>query len=271
MNIINLNESKNINGLRDNLEQLKITINKETETNEEETEMNEEETETNEEETETNEEETETNEEKKEDELSIAQRIRELPNCNWIKEINLEDELDFNDFDLSNRFHKVANIVSDNETKRDGTQKRQTVILFEYKAFIPKDDWTNKDEHLYIMTMNGKIIKIGGTRNGLKARAGSYLCGHHTVERGKSGKCSATNAKIYNTFEFYLNNVEDTNIELYAYKLPIKMATIIIEDEETDVVAQTYHKYESIFLNRYKSQNSSNKYPILSDNADPNV
>jgi len=204
-------------------------------------------------------------------EPTIRVQIDALPNSNWIKEINLEDELNFDDFHLSHRFHKVADIVIDNETKSDGTPKRQTVILFRYNGIISRSDWNNKDEHLYIMTMNEKIIKIGGTRNGLKARAGSYLCGHHTVERGKSGKCSATNAKIYNTFEFYLNNVENTNIELYAYKLPIKMATIRIEDEETDVVAQTYHKYESIFLDRYKRQSSLGQYPVLSDNADPNI
>ena len=204
-------------------------------------------------------------------EPTIQERINVLPNSNWIKEINLEDELNFDNFYLSHRFHKVADIVIDNETKPDGTPKRQTVILFRYNGIILRSDWDNKDEHLYIMTMNEKIIKIGGTRNGLKARAGSYLCGHHTLERGKSGKCSATNAKIYNTFEFYLNNVENTNIELYAYKLPIKMATIIIEDEETDVVAQTYHKYESIFLDRYKRLSSLSQYPVLSDNADPNI
>jgi hypothetical protein len=52
--------------------------------------------------------------------------------------------------------------------------------------------------------MNGYIIKIGGTRTGLKERCGSYLCGHHIEERDKSGDCSKTNAYIYNTFEFYL-------------------------------------------------------------------
>ena len=197
--------------------------------------------------------------------------IEHLPNKNWIKIINLDNELNFNDFNLSHRFHKVADIVIDNETKPDETPKRQTVILFRYKGIITRSDWENTDEYLYIMTMNEKIIKIGGTRNGLKARTGSYLCGHHTVERGKSGKCSATNAKIYNTFEFYLNNVENTNIELYAYKLPIKMVTIPIEDEETEVVAQTYHKYEAIYLKRYKQQSPLNKYPVLSDNADPNI
>ena len=202
---------------------------------------------------------------------TIKEQINVLPNRKWIKEINLENELNFNDFSLSHRFHKVADIVSDNETKSDGTPKRQTVILFRYNGIISHKDWRNTDEHLYIMTMNEKIIKIGGTRNGLKSRSASYLCGHHTVERGKSGKCSATNAKIYNTFEFYLNNVENTNIELYAYKLPIKMATIRIEDEETEVIAQTYHKYESIFLARYKKQSPLNQYPILSDNADPKI
>ena len=59
---------------------------------------------------------------------------------------------------------------------------------------------------IYIFTINNYIVKIGGTRNGLKDRTNSYLCGHYILERGKSGKCSITNAFIYNTFDFYLQN-----------------------------------------------------------------
>lgn len=64
--------------------------------------------------------------------------------------------------------------------------------------------FSNKFEWIYIFTINDHIVKIEGTRTCLKDRCISYLCGHHTTDRGKSGKCSGTNAYIYNTFYFYL-------------------------------------------------------------------
>lgn len=62
-----------------------------------------------------------------------------------------------------------------------------------------------------------KIIKIGGTRKGMKGRAESYLCGHHIQERQKSGRCSVTNAYVYNTLHFYIKH--GINIEIYAYEI----------------------------------------------------
>ena len=73
--------------------------------------------------------------------------------------------------------------------------------------FIPKisnEDFTKKNEWLYLLVINNRIVKIGGTRTGIKGRIISYLCGHHIEERGKSGDCSKTNGFIYNTFEFRL-------------------------------------------------------------------
>ena len=124
--------------------------------------------------------------------------------------------------------------------------------------FIPKisnEDFTKKNEWLYLLVINNRIVKIGGTRTGIKGRIISYLCGHHIEERGKSGDCSKTNGFIYNTFEFYLN---------LGCKIEI---TINILDKETKIIAQTYHAYESTFLEDYKK--NYNKNPILSDNSDP--
>jgi hypothetical protein len=293
-NIANLDESNNVNGLRDNFEQFKITANQETETNEEE----------------------------KEDEISIAQQISELPNRKWIKELILEDELVFEDFPDTECFIKVANIILDTEhhstilenlTKaqlyelysktnlkipkfniklkksilikllkdnipniesiakkkhpKKTTKKRATSICF--VPIISKNAWKCKNEWIYIFIYNNKIIKIGGTRDGLYGRCGSYNTGHHTKERGKSGDCSKTNAKVYNTFEFYLKNIENTQLEMYGYKLPKSTKTEKVWGYDTTFEVQTYHKYESLLLQKYKAQNG--QYPILSDNADPNV
>lgn len=113
--------------------------------------------------------------------------------------------------------------------------------------------------------MNGKIIKIGGSRTGLEKRTVSYLCGHHTLERGGSGKMSITNAFIYNTFEFYLKL--GYKIEMYAFLIPKAKVNIEILGKIKTIDAQVYHVYESEFMSLYKKR--TGHYPFLSDNSDP--
>ena len=91
------------------------------------------------------------------------------------------------------------------------------------------------------------------------------MCGHHVLERGKSGDCSKTNAFIYNTFDYYLN--QGYKIKMLGYKLPKTETQVDIFEKKIKVIAQTYHAYESTFLQDYKK--NYNSYPILSDNCDP--
>ena len=136
-----------------------------------------------------------------------------------------------------------------NSGKKTGTKKRNTLI-----QFIPKItdiQFNKKTEWLYLLTINDRIVKIGGTRTGIKGRVSSYLCGHHIIERGKSGDCSKTNGFIYNTFEFYLKL--GCNIKMYGYELPKTEIIIDIFDKKTKINAQTYHAYESTFLNSISS------------------
>jgi hypothetical protein len=181
----------------------------------------------------------------------------------WVKLIPLNKELSYDDFVLSKEFKKVADVVIDVDIDKKGNKARNTVI-----KFIPTtiSDWINTREWIYIFTINDKIVKIGGTRTGLKGRSSSYLCGHHIPQRGKSGKCSVTNAHIYNTFDFYLNN--GFEVIMYGFMIPECKVPITILDETTDVDAQVYHAYEAKFLKEYKK--ITGRYPYLSDNADPN-
>lgn len=141
--------------------------------------------------------------------------------------------------------------------------KKNTVIKFE--PLISKKEFSCRDEWLYLITINNHIVKLGGTRTGLKGRIGSYLCGHHITERNKSGDCSKTNAYIYNTIDFYLNlNCE---IKMFGYKLPKVTTVVQILDKKVDIVVQTYHAYESTFLFNFKTNYGF--FPYLSDNCDP--
>jgi hypothetical protein len=108
-------------------------------------------------------------------------------------------------------------------------------------------------------------VKIGGTRSGLKGRACSYLCGHHIRERGKSGDCSKTNAFIYNTLLFYLQ--QGHKIQMYGYELPVMEITINVFEQELKIPAQTFNSYESIFINDFIKEYRCK--PYLCENSDP--
>jgi dimeric dUTPase (all-alpha-NTP-PPase superfamily) len=181
----------------------------------------------------------------------------------WIKTIPIEKTILFEEYTQREYFTHVANIVSDNELNALGVKKRNTVIQF--IPTIPSKKFSQKTEWLYLIVINGRIVKIGGTRTGLKGRVSSYLCGHHIPERKKSGDCSKTNGYIYNTLDFYLEL--GCHIEMYGYELPRIEFTVSILEKDVNVVAQTYHAYESTFLEDYKD--TYGDYPVLSDNADP--
>jgi len=185
----------------------------------------------------------------------------------WIKLIPTDKTIVFDEYNRKEHFIPIADIVLDSEAftsgKKQGNKKRNTLIQF--IPNISNEAFSKKTEWLYLLVINDRIVKIGGTRTGLKGRVASYLCGHHIEERGKSGDCSKTNGFIYNTFEFYLNL--GCKIQMYGYELPKTEITIEIFGKETKITAQTYHAYESTFLEDYKKH--YNEYPILSDNCDP--
>ena len=146
----------------------------------------------------------------------------------WIKLIPSDKIIPFENYNRKDHFIPVADIILDNELfisgKKQGIKKRNTLIQF--IPTISTEAFNKKNEWLYLLAINGMIVKIGGTRTGLKGRVASYLCGHHIEEKGKSGDCSKTNGFIYNTFEFYLNL--GCRIQMYGYELPKTEITIEI-------------------------------------------
>lgn len=54
---------------------------------------------------------------------------------------------------------------------------------------------------------------------------------------------------------------------MYGYEMPKTEIKIEIFGKEIKIVAQTYHAYESTFLEDYKKKYK--EYPFLSDNCDP--
>jgi hypothetical protein len=209
-------------------------------------------------------------------ETNYANDISGLPNINdlyedslikkWIKLIPIDKTILFEVFEERNYFNLIAEIVLDTEVnekgKKQGEKKRNTLIkLANYDEEIIKQ----KSEWIYIMVINGRLVKIGGTRDGIKGRFGSYLCGHHIPEHGKSGKASETNKYIYNTLYFYLQL--GCEIKLYGYQLPVEEITRNVFTKEVRIRVQTYHSYESILIDNYKKRYGN--IPYLCDNSDP--
>lgn len=153
-------------------------------------------------------------------------------------------------------FMHVADII------KDSSIRRQTEIHF--KPTIPMKNWKDKSEWIYIFTMSAprtksdKIVKIGGTRNGLAGRAGSYLSGHYTG-------CSSTNAYIYNTFKHYIS--KGHKIKMFGYNIQKLEIKTNVFGRNITVQPQVFHSYESVALEMYKDQNG--RYPVLSNNCDP--
>lgn len=180
----------------------------------------------------------------------------------WIKRIPDDNNLHIDNYPYRDHFDEVAEVKLDNDLKENGEKRRQTVIKWVPRLSV--DDWKEKGEWIYAFTINGIIVKFGGTRTGLQSRIGSYLCGHHTRSRGGNDRMSVTNAYIYNTFEFYINLGYE--IKMYAFRIPQSTITIKILGNDVDVIAQTYHAYESIYICNF----IQNYYrPFISDNKDP--
>jgi hypothetical protein len=145
----------------------------------------------------------------------VEERLRQYTSLNTSAILISNHEAPtYRDWKWTREFKLVANILKDN------SPKRQTSFMFvpvDVEEFKELEEWT------YMLTINGRIVKIGATGVGLKSRADSYLSGYHSLARGKSGKNSVTNHVIYDTFEFYLSL--GCEIKMYGHKLkPLREA-----------------------------------------------
>ena len=81
----------------------------------------------------------------------------ESPFKQWIKMLPPNRLVPLNLYDRRDDFHKVADVVLDNDTKADGiTMRRQTVIKFE--PTISADDWKRQHEWLYLFVVDGNCL-----------------------------------------------------------------------------------------------------------------
>jgi hypothetical protein len=190
----------------------------------------------------------------------------ELARQKWSKNIpnNITAKIDNFNKICENNFQEIAQIILDDNDKR---QCGLNVKIINNKL------WNTKKEHIYIITRNEFIIKIGGTRDGMKGRWASYCCGYYVQERKKKdgtnypGKMSVTNAHLYHTIENDLLN-NNSIWKFYIWNLPITEYKITILGKEKNIVAQTFHCYETCCIEKFKE--TYGKLPLFSDNYDKN-
>ena len=160
-------------------------------------------------------------------------------------------------------FSHYADIVLDSNEKR-----RTTIMVKPTSSPI----WKQNGEYIYIIVKDGIVMKIGGTRTSMRERWMSYLCGHCVAQRKKKndesypGKMSVTNAHLYHTIEDDLLENE-SKWEFWCWKLPVTTVQVEIMGVPTEIIAQTFHAYESRCMEKFRKL--TGHIPQLCDNADP--
>ena len=177
----------------------------------------------------------------------------------WCKDISSGPTVSVDAFNnaCGGVFIKAADIILDDSTKRS------TVITCDPTN---AETWKENAEQIYVIVKDGFVMKIGGTRTGMKSRWSSYICGHHVTERGKSGKMSVTNAHLYHTIESGL--LTGDKWEFYIWTIPTVTVSVDILGKMCEIKAQTYHAYESRSMSLFKTL-SGGMSPTLSENCDP--
>lgn len=172
--------------------------------------------------------------------------------------IDVSNELSIQDF-LCYGFYKIADAKL---KSKERFIKNPKVNPIEY-VVIPGLEKKYKEyrELIYILAIDEKVAKIGGTYVGMKGRHSSYNCG--TRKARAKGTCSVTNFNITETQ--YAAILNGKKVEWYVYDVPLAEATINVWGEEISYNTKTYYKYESTLCEKYK--NLTGHFPILSSNS----
>lgn len=172
--------------------------------------------------------------------------------------IDLTNELSIQEF-LKYGFYKIADAKLKTQAR---FEKNPEVNPIDYVVVSGLEDKYNSyRELIYILAIDGKVAKIGGTFVGMKGRHQSYNCG--TRKARAKGTCSVTNFNI--TEAQYTAIIDGKSVEWYIFDVPPAEATINVWGEEVSYNAKTYYKYESALCDKYLQM--TGHFPILSSNS----
>jgi hypothetical protein len=172
--------------------------------------------------------------------------------------VDFSNELPIETF-LKYGFYKIADATLKNKER---FVKNPEVNPIDYIVVQGLEEKYNSyRELIYILAIDGKVAKIGGTYVGMKGRHSSYNCG--TRKARAKGTCSVTNFNITETQ--YAAIMNGKVVEWFVYDVPLAEATINVWGEEVKYSAKTFYKYESALCEKYKQL--TGHFPILSANA----
>lgn len=172
--------------------------------------------------------------------------------------IDFSNELPVENF-LHYGFYKIADATL---KAKERFEKNPEVNPIDYIVVSGLEDkYAEYCEMIYIIAIDGKVAKIGGTYVGMKGRHSSYNCG--TRKARKKGTCSVTN---YNVTEVQYASIRNgKKVEWYVYEVPSAKIMIDVWGENFEYNSKTYYKYESSLCEKYKSLKGH--YPLLSNNS----
>lgn len=127
------------------------------------------------------------------------------------------------------------------EINKKGKDRLTSVIPFEGK----EDEFSTRQELIYLIVIDGCVAKVGGTYTGLKARLASYSAG--TRANRKRGTCSTTNYHISESQ--YTSLVNGSEVEWWMLPIkPIKVSFDVPWNGKEAYNVKTYMKYESTLV-----------------------
>ena len=178
----------------------------------------------------------------------------------WVKNLDGNVGMKINDYDYFDNFIKVG----DFKLKKD---KLDLEVSKEMETLYSK-----RQNLIYIITRKDEILKIGGTKVGMKNRMSSYKCGYYIKERRNNkgenypGKMSATNAYVYHSIYHYTKYEKDT-FSLHIYPIEDIYVEIEIFGKKKKIKTQIYDEWEKQALDIYIEK--FRKMPVLCNNSHP--
>jgi hypothetical protein len=171
------------------------------------------------------------------------------------KTIELSKELDVEIF-TNFGFDKIAD-MSLTDTNNIG-------LKMMYQNYITSDKYREHSDGVYLIVINGKVVKIGGTSTGLSKRWASY--GNGTAKIREAGNGSVTNYYVTTAIREALKS--GCSVEWFYKKMEYETKTLNLYGtviNENVYTNGTYKMHEKSLLEFYKNQ--TNNYPKLSSNS----
>ena len=166
-------------------------------------------------------------------------------------------------------FRKVIESVSPDSTLELVGQVRPNPKGASSYKYIKHGDWKLEKGWAYVLSVEGRVVKIGMTNATLASRFGSYQAGTHKAR--DKGTCSVTNYYVSEVFRTVLDMFPDPEniplemIEIWGYKVPHAEIELNVLGKIQTVRQKMAHVYETRLLDLYKEHYGN--YPCLSNNS----